>query len=357
MKKIPIFKSYISLKSVWNVSILLLKSNYGAYIGEGPQVKAFEKEFGEKFKNILISQNISAVNSGTSALELAYELAGISEGDEVISPVLTFVGTNLPLVHRKAKIIFADCDKDLNIDIEDVRKKITPKTKAIIFVHFGGNNRGLKELLEIAREKKIILIEDAAQAVGSDFWGKADFTCVSLQSIKTLTSVDGGFLITKDKYLHEKGKRLRWFGYDRERKQKEGETDLIEAGYKYHMSDVTATIGRGNLANIDKIINHRKRLMEEYKKYGIEAHIWFALTFSDKREGLMKFLRENRVGTGIHHFRNDQYTVFGGKRENLPNMNTLEHKYVLLPVHHGVSAGDVKMICDLINKFNKLHAI
>jgi dTDP-4-amino-4,6-dideoxygalactose transaminase len=345
----------MSWKSIWNVSTLLFRSNYGAYIGEGPEVKNFEKEFGEKFKDTLITQNISAVNSGTSALELAYELAGISEGDEVISPVLTFVGTNLPLVHRKAKIIFADCDVDLNIDVEDVKKKITPKTKAIVFVHFGGNNRGLRELLDLCKEKNILLIEDAAQAVGSDFWGKADFTCVSLQSIKTLTSVDGGFLITKDSELHEKGKRLRWFGYNREKKQKEGETDLIEAGYKYHMSDVTATIGRGNLASIDKIIAHRKKLIEEYKKRGFDAHMWFAVTFSDIRKELMEFLKNNGVATGIHHYRNDQYTIlkdFSESRGELKNMNNLENKYILLPLHHGITVKDVEYICELIKDFN-----
>ena len=205
MKNIPLFKSYVSWRSVWNVCLLLIKSNYGTYLGEGPQVKAFEKEFAEKFG----FEHVAAVNSGTSALELAYELAGINEGDEVITPVLTAAMTNLPLLHRKAKIVFADIERDLNVSVQDVKKKITPKTKAIVFVHFGGNNRGLKELIALAQEKELILIEDAAQAVGSDYWGKADFTCVSLQAIKTLTSGDGGFLICKDKNLHEKAKRFR----------------------------------------------------------------------------------------------------------------------------------------------------
>jgi dTDP-4-amino-4,6-dideoxygalactose transaminase len=96
MRKIPLFKSYISLRSIWNVCTLLLKSNYGTYLGEGPEVKAFEKEFGEKFG----FEHVAAVNSCTSALELAYELAGISEGDEVIIPVLTHPSSGLPAVHK-----------------------------------------------------------------------------------------------------------------------------------------------------------------------------------------------------------------------------------------------------------------
>lgn len=352
MRKISLFKSYISLRSIWNVCTLLLKSNYGTYLGEGPEVKAFEKEFAEKFG----FENVASVNSGTVALELAYELAGIGEGDEVIIPVLTHPASGLPAIHRKAAIVFADIDPDLNVSVEDVRNKITPKTKAIVFVHFGGNNRGLKELLELAKEKNLILIEDAAQAVGSDFWGKADFTCVSLQAIKTLTSGDGGFLISKDKNLHEKAKRLRWFGYDRELKQKFGDTDLVEAGYKYHMNDITAAIGRGNLASIDKIISHRKRLGAEYEKNGISASIWFAHVLSPRREELIKFMKENGVHTGDYHYRNDKYTIFGGRR-TLPTMDELENQYLLLPLHHGVSTRNVAYICSLFEEFQTKHAI
>lgn len=349
MKKISLFKSYISSRSIWNVCRLLIKSNRGGYIGEGPEVKAFEKEFGELFG----FENVAAVNSGSTALELAYELAGIGEGDEVIIPVLTHPATGLPALHRKARVIFADIDTDLNVSVEDVRNKITPRTKAIIFVHFGGNNRGLKELLEVAKEHSIPLIEDAAQAVGSDFWGKADFTCVSLQAVKTLTSGDGGFLICKDKSLHEKAKRLRWFGYDRELKQKQGDTDLVEAGYKYHMNDITAAIGRGNLKSIQRIIAHRKKLGTEYQKQGVPASIWFAHVLSPQRAELMAFMKQRGVHTGDYHYRNDKYTIFGG-RQTLPTMDTLENQYLLLPLHHGVSIEDVRRICGLLREFGAL---
>ena len=343
IKKIKLFKPYVNFYAILNV----VKTLRSGQLAEGPRVKEFEKKFGEKFN----LTNVCALNSGTTALELAYELADIQEGDEVITPVLTCTATNLPLVRRKATIIFADIEKDLNISVEDVKRKITPKTKAIIFVHFGGNNRGLKELLEVAKENNIKLIEDAAQVVGSNYWGKADFTCVSLQAIKTLTSGDGGMLMVKDNELFNKAKRLRWFGYDRDLKQKQGDTDLLEAGYKYHMNDITAAIGLGNMKTIDKVISHRKRLIEEYQKNGIEAHIWLAVNFSDKREALMNFLKDNGVESGIYHYRNDKYTIFGG-RKNFKTMDEIENKYMILPLHHDVSVEDVKRICDLIKKFN-----
>ncbi len=347
MRNVPLFKSYISWRSVWNVCRLLVQSNYGTYIGEGPQVNAFEKEFGEKFG----FEHVAAVNSGTAALDLAYELAGIREGDEVIIPVLTHPASGLPALHRKATVVFADIASDLNVSVEDVRDKMTSRTKAVVFVHFGGNNRGLKEILALCQERRIVLIEDAAQAIGSDFWGKADFTCVSLQAIKTLTSGDGGFLVSKDRNLHEKAKRLRWFGYDRELKQKLGDTDLVEAGYKCHMSDITASIGRGNLKSIDKLVGHRKKLCAKYAEHGIPASIWFAHTLSPNRDDLKSFMKKNGVDTGDYHYRNDKYTIFGGKRK-LPTMDELESQYLLLPLHHGVSTKDVERICSLLKQFD-----
>ena len=346
MRKVKLFKPYVSWWAVWNV-IKVLRSGQ---LAEGPQVKAFEEEFAKKF-NV---ENPVTLNSGTAALELAYELADINEGDEVITPVLTCTATNIPLIHRKAKIIFADTDKDLNIDVEDVKKKITTKTKAIVFVHFGGNNRGLKELLEIGKQRNIIIIEDAAQAIGSDFWGKADFTALSLQAIKSLTTGDGGILLCKDKELTAKAKRLRWFGYDRELKQKMGDTDLTEAGYKYHMNDIAAALGRGNLVTIDAVLNHRKALVAEYRKQGVEAYPWFGLVIHPKRDELRAYLKEQGVESGMHHYRNDKYTLFGG-RQKFKNMDELENQYLLLPLHGNVSLDDVTYIADHIKKFNEIH--
>lgn len=342
MQKVKLFKPFVSKKAISNVVEVL----NGTQLAEGPRVKEFEQKFGEKFG----LKHVAALNSGTAALELAYEIAGISEGDEVITPVLTCTATNIPLVHRKAKIIFADTEKDLNINIADVKRKITPKTKAIVFVHFGGNNRGLKELLKICKEKKIILIEDAAQAVGSDFWGKADFTCVSLQAIKTLTSGDGGFLICKNKDDHQKAKRLRWFGYDREEKQRLGDTDLKEAGYKCHMNDISAAIGLGNLTVVDKLINHRKKLMAVYKEAGFVTGIWMTAVLANYAFYKEK-LAEQGYEAGQHHYRNDKYSLFGG-RQKFEIMDAIEEDYFFVPMHHDVTVADAKKIVKII-KTNK----
>lgn len=350
MRHVRLFKPYMSWLSVWYT----LQTLRSGQLAEGPQVKAFEREFGEKFG----MKNVATVNSGTSALELAYELAGIGVGDEVIVPVLTCTATNLPLIHRGASIVFADTARDLNIDIEDVKRKITPKTKAVVFVHFGGNNRGLKELLALCAEKHILLIEDAAQAVGSAFWGKADFTCVSLQAIKALTAGDGGILICKDDALDKKARRLRWFGYDREEKQRLGDVDITEAGYKYHMNDISAAIARGNLKQMDRIMAHQQALIKAYEAGGIVANPWFAMMLSPKREELRTYLSERGIDTGVYHYRNDKYSVFGASsygvtvKGRFPTMDEIENQYVLLPLHMQVSVADVQRIIGLIQEFN-----
>ncbi len=369
---LKLFQPYVSEQAIANVARVLRSGQ----LAEGPEVELFEKEF-EKATGL---SNVVALNSGSSALELAYQLAGIEEDDEVITPVLTCTATNLPLVRRKAKIVWADIDRDLNINIEDVKRKITPRTKAIVFVHFGGNSRGLSELLDICRESGIYLIEDAAQAIGSTFWGKGDFSIVSLQAIKTITSGDGGILICKGDEDYIIAKKLRWFGYDRSEKQAKGDIDLDLAGYKYHMNDISAAIGRGNLMHLRTLVSHRRMIGEIYKQYGLFAHIWMAGGFTDDYDHLVTYMASNGIEIGQHHYRNDKYTVFGGRQKltnggkthvcgtlgvhdadadsvnlcascltavdksNLPVMDELENKYFFVPLHAGVEEEDAHRI-------------
>jgi dTDP-4-amino-4,6-dideoxygalactose transaminase len=327
---IKLFRPFVSQEAKDNVQRVLNTD----FIGEGEEVKLFEQELEEK-----LGKKCLTVNSGTAALELAYELAGIGAGDEVITPVLTCTATNLPLLHRGATIVFADIDYDLNINIEDVKNKITHKTKAIVFVHFGGNNRGLSDLVTICRERGIILIEDAAQAIGSSFWGQADFTAVSLQAVKTITSGDGGLLICKRIEDHKRAKRMRWFGIDRDDRLR----PLTEAGYKYHMNNISASIGRGNLLHLDSLIGHIKDLGEVYKSYGLSAHVWLAGGLTSDYKGLQKALSEAGYECDQHHHRNDTQYIFGG-RQPLPIMDEIEDRYFFVPLHHGVTLQDADKI-------------
>lgn len=317
----------MSIRAIWYAVRVLVSGK----LTEGVWVKRFEQEF----KKMFLVPNAVAVNSGTSGLELAYHLAGITKGDEVIVPVLTCAATNVPLKRLGAKIIFADVDFDLNINIEDVKRKITKKTKAVVFVHFGGNNRGLFELIRLGQEHGFKVIEDAAQAIGSNSWGLADYASVSLQAIKTLTAVDGGVLVCKSDEDAQRARRLRWFGIDRQAKQKTGDVDFTEAGWKFHMNNLNAAIALGNLYSINKVINRRYALKEIFESYGLLWNPWLVIGFGDV-PSVVKTFADNNIEVGQHHYRNDKYTVFGG-RQKLGVMDALENSYFFVPSHHDIS--------------------
>lgn len=324
------------------------------WIGQGPVVEKFEHEFGNKFNY----QYCLAVNSGSSALELAYQLVNIRTGDEVITTVFTCTATNLPLIRRKAKIVFADINNDLLIDYGDIKRKITNKTKAIVVVTLGG----------LPVDKRIFdlglpVIVDAAQSVGvSEIRG--DYICYSFQAVKHFTTGDGGILILKNKNEYERAKKLRWFGIDREAKKRvnfyalnnrEITMEIEEPGYKYHMTDIAATMGLVGLRHTDKILEYRKLLCETYAQnlskdvhcvYG--GSYWLMAILTKDRNDVIEYLRDNGIECDLVQLRNDIFKVFGGKRQNLPNMNRLESKYLYLPLNSRVTVDDVKYISKLL---------
>lgn len=350
---IKLFQPYVSDKARENVQRVLS----GHQLAQGPEVDLFEREFAAKFG--FEPWQIVSLNSGTSALELAYELVGIKGGygyqDEVITPVLTCTATNIPLVRLGAKIVFADIEgkKTLNADPNDVYYKINDDTKAIVFVHFGGSSEGLKEFEDMAYEHELPLICDAAQALGSTLSKVARFSCVSLQAIKSLTAGDGGVLICRDKKDAEKARKLRWFGYDRALKQKMGDCDLEIAGYKMHMNDISAAIARGNLAEWDEIESHRRRINVVYAHFGasrgyIEG-IWnpqvVGMDFLEVRDKCAHLAE-----IGQYHYPNSKYSIFAYSRaENIcPKMDSLKDKYFMLPCHMGMTMEDAEHIAQTI---------
>jgi dTDP-4-amino-4,6-dideoxygalactose transaminase len=333
------------------------------WIGQGPKVAQFEMEFESKF---LTDNAALAVGSGTDALHLAYILAGIGPGDEVIVPVFTCTATNIPLLYLGAKIRFADVDPEtLNINVDHVRKLVNERTKAIVCVHYAGLPCDMDELTEIAKEYNIPLIDDSAHALGATYKGRnigeiTDFSIFSFQAIKHITTGDGGMLTIKNRDLIEKTRRLRWFGIDRSAKQMgHWENDIYEVGYKYQMNDIAAALGLAALAEFDKTLMYRKQLFAEYEKQlagidGIkligtgvkdrEHAAWLCTVIADRRPDLMNKLRSFNIESSQVHYRNDRYTVLGGRRSDLPNMDMVEDKYLVLPLHLKMKLQDVEYI-------------
>jgi perosamine synthetase len=343
------------------------------WIGQGPMVDKFEKIFAKKFLN---KNKCLAVGSGTDALHLAYLLAGIKKNDEVISPVFTCTATNIPLLYIGANIKFADINpQTMNIDIDSVKKIITKKTKAIVCVHYGGIPCEMNELIQIAKKYNIPIIEDAAQALGAEYYNKkigeiGDYTAFSFQAIKHITTGDGGMLCLRNRQMNE-AKRLRWFGIDRSKKQLGvWKNDIKEIGYKYQMTDIGASVGYYGLLDFKKVLQHRRTIYNIYidklsknKKIKIihdfdekkKSAAWIFTISLKEKNYLQKKLREKNIETNQVHFRNDKYSIFKkfSKRNNFPNMDFLENRYLVLPVHTKMSFSDAEYVADHINKFIK----
>ena len=339
------------------------------WIGQGPRVAQFEKEFTERFCG---KCSALAVGSGTDALHLAYILAGLMPGDEVITPVFTCTATSIPFLYMGVKIRFADVDPEtLNINVKHVRELINEKTKAIVCVHYGGLACDMDELHTIAKEYNIPVIEDAAHALGATYKGKrvgeiSQFTMFSFQAIKALTTGDGGMLVLQNQDLVPQAERIRWFGIDRSNKQKgTWENDIWEVGYKYQMTDIAAAMGLAALHEFDATLAYRQKLFQAYRKglagiNGIKligadhtdrTHAaWLCTALVEKRVDFMKYLREHKIESGQVHYRNDRYSVLGGRRDDLPNMDAVEENYIVLPLHMHLKEADVDYVCNTIKK-------
>jgi dTDP-4-amino-4,6-dideoxygalactose transaminase len=358
-KGIPLFRPYVPKKAIEFVSDTL----NSRWIGEGPKVKEFEIKFQKFLKS---NFECIAVNSGTAALHLAYILAAVKRGDEVICPLFTCTATNLPILYQGAKPVFCDVAMNsLNINVENIESLITKKTKAISVVDYGGLPNNYEEIRKICDKYQLKLISDCAHCVDGEYKNKpihewADFTIYSFQAIKTLTTGDGGILICNNKENTKLAKKVRWFGIDREKKQSGiWENDVTYLGYKYHMNDIAASIGLASLLEIKQVLSMRMKLFERYidnlsaiKENVYEYSInntkftpWLlTLNCYSKRLSLMKHLRDNGIESAQVHYRNDRYSIFSFKNSYFPNMDKIENSYLVLPLHMGLTYKNIDFI-------------
>ena len=354
-------------------------------IADGAWVEEFEQKLGEYLSDIYSGTRyrIVALNSGTAALHISYILAGVKPGDEVITPVLTCTATTHPILWLGAKPVFADIQPDtLNIDPEDIKKKITDKTKAIVVMHNGGLPCDMDEIMAIADEYHLKVIEDAAQAFGGEYKGQklgtiGNYGCFSLQAIKSLTTGDGGFIVCKDEKDESIARQLKWFGIDRIQQKKRGSLipskfsklfeqramtfDIDITGYKYNMNNIMAAIGLANLEKINDWLEQRKEFARIYRNELVGKNIkllreaegnsnWlFQIIVLEGREKFQREMGKAGIETNMVQVRNDIYTIFGGEREDLPNMNLLEDKYCSLPIHGNLTEEDIHSICQKVN--------
>jgi len=348
----------------------LLKVLHSGFIGQGPKVDEFEEQLRNYFKN----PYVLTLNSGTSGIHLALRLCDVEYGDEVITTPMTCTATNMPILANGAKIVWADVDPITGlIDPKDIQKKITKKTKAIIMVHFGGNPCAIDEINEIAHKHSIKTIEDGAHAIGSEYKGKkignhSDFVMFSLQAIKHMTTIDGGLLLCKSEEDYLRGRKLRWYGIDRDERRKEFrcEENVPEYGYKFHMNDICATVGIEQLKYIDDIVSKHMDNHDFYEKEleGIKgitliknppyakSSAWIYTLHVQKRDLFLTWMKQEGVMVSRVHERNDIHDAFKESRTPLPNLDKFNATQVSIPVGWWIDKEDREYISKKIKEFS-----
>lgn len=377
MKTYPLFKVHVPVDDALAKIREVFESGF---INEGSQVTQLTDEL----KLSLDAKNLILMNSCTSALTLALHLAGVEPGDDVVTTPMTCVASNTPIVTAGANIVWADINPYSGmLDPTDVANRITSRTKVVMAVAWAGTPPELEALGNLCKSRGVKLILDAAHAYGANYKGLpihkwADYTCYSFQAIKHVTTGDGGALICKSDQDYQRSKALKWFGLDRDRakddkgnwKGQQWDVDIVEAGYKFNMNNVSAAIGLAQLPHIDEIIGvHRvnaalyDELFEGYKYAypatspagGESAHWVYTMRLSKdyggiSRDDLLKKLNAEGIMAGVVHVPNDDYTAFAQFKVDLPGTREFAKYQFSLPCGWWLSEDDVRHIAKRVKE-------
>ena len=381
----PIRESFLPYGTQWfdekeiNEVVDSLKSSW---ITTGPKMQLFEENF-KKFKG---SKYAVAVNSGTAALHVSTSSIDIKPGDEVITTPLTFVASANCVVYRGGTPVLADIKKDTyNIDPNEIRKKITSKTKAIIPVHFTGQPCEMDEICEIAEEHDLFIIEDAAHAVDAEYKGKkigniSDLTVFSFHPAKNMTTAEGGMVTTNNDELYEKLLMFRTHGITKDAVNRFGKSggyyyDMQYLGFRYNLSELHASLGIHQLIKLPTFQKRRREIVKIYnrelenfdeitipfvkKNIKHSWHLYVIQLNLEKlrvdRDFIFKALRAENLGVNVHyipvHYHTYYQNKFGFKKGMLPNIEWLFPRLLTIPLFPKMSDDDVY---DVINSLEKV---
>jgi perosamine synthetase len=366
-RKIPIAKPNFGKEEQTAVKEVL----ESGILASGPRTKQFEKEFAE----YVGVKHAVAVANGTIALDAALKALKIDAGDEVITSAFSFIASGNCILFQNAKPVFADIDpRTFNIDPADVAEKITAKTKALIPVHMFGQPANMDALKEIAEDKGIALVEDAAQAHGAEYKGQkagsiGAMGCFSFYATKNMTAGEGGMITTNDPKLAEKARLLINHGQS----QKYHHDTL---GYNYRITELCAAIGSAQLKKLDEF-NTKRRDNAKLLTQGIRSFNGLTVPYVDKdvtpvfhqyvlrveenypkgRDELADSLAEKGIGVAVHYpipiYRQPLYLKLGYNDTKCPNTEDACRRVLSLPVHPLVDRKDIEYILDVLEELSK----
>lgn len=335
-------------------------------LAQGSKVKEFE----EKFSAFCGAKFGIAVNSGTAAIHAALYAAGVKKGDEVITSPFTFVASANPIIMQGARPVFADIKEDTyNIDPDEIKKKITTKTKAIIVVDLYGQVYDYEKIREIAEKHNLKIIEDACQAVGAELNGKkagtfGDLGCFSFYATKNMMTGEGGMITTNNEEYVELCKRFRHHGQSEKTRY-----EYYDLGYNYRMMDLQAAIGLEQLKKINDFTNKRienarklsnglsriKQIKVPFVMQGAK-HVFHQYTIrAERRDELMVYLKEKGVGCGVYYPKplhlHPFFMKLGYKEGDFPAAEKASKEVLSLPVHPTLTDEDIRKIIEMIGEF------
>jgi perosamine synthetase len=371
--EIPLFKIYWDEEDIEAVTNIIKK---GTYWATGPQIK----EFAERIAEYVETKYAVAFNSGTSALHAILMAYDIKEGDEVIVPSLTFISTANATLFVGAKPVFAEIeDTTYGLDLEDVRKRITNKTRAIIPVHYGGCPcLHIKELKQIAEENNLLLIEDAAAALGAKIGNEkvgtfGDAAMFSFCQSKIISTGEGGIIVTDSKEIYEKLKLIVSHGRAENADYFSSAElmDYIAIGYNFRMPTMNAALGISQLKKIDRIIDMRRKNAEHYTSNLIDIdgikpwihpddfyHVYWIYTVEVEnglRDNLKKYLADEGISSKLYydqiHLTRFYKEKFRFKEGDLPVTGEICKKILSLPMYPTLTKEEINYITEKIDIF------
>jgi len=336
-------------------------------------------EFENALKAFLGAKHAIAVNTGTSALHIALDSLGLKKGSKVIVPSFTFAATIQAIISCGAQPVFCDVDYGtLNMDIKDIKKKISPEVRVIMPVHYGGLPCDMDEILSVSRKNNIIVIEDAAHAFGSNYKNKkigsfGDITCFSFDPIKNITCGEGGAVVLNDDTLANEIIKKRILGIDKDtwhryRNERSWFYEVVCPGFRYHMSNINAAIGLVQLKKIGVFLEKRKEICRKYdaglkgikeieisnRDYDTIASFNYVIKIKDnRRDGLMDYLKEKGIDSGIHYIPNHIQPAFKEFHCELAVTEDIFKKILSLPLYPDMEQSDVLRIIDAVKDYFK----
>jgi len=373
--KIPFHRPFITDEEIAEVN----DSLQSGWLTMGPKTLRFEEEF----QRYIGAKYSIAVNSCTSALHLALKAIDLQPGDEVIVPSMTFTATGEVVCYFNARPVIVDVDRDtLNVNAETIENSITGKTRAIIPVHYAGQSCQMDEIIALAKKKNLYIIEDAAHAIPSRYKGKligsiGDLTCFSFYATKTLSTGEGGMITTENAEWVERLKILRLHGISKDawkRYSSEGSWsyDVVEAGFKYNMTDIQAGLGLAQLKKIDTMTEMRERIANKYsnafsnndlittpivrEENESSWHLYVIKLNVDSllidRMAFIEELAKTGIGVSVHFIplhRHPFYrNTFAYERKDFPNAEWVFERIVSLPIYPGMKDEEVNYVIDAV---------